>query len=163
MRKTKGFSLVELLIAAGLITIILGIIYGLYQAETRTYQMNKRKINAVDKLWLTMDRIKWDAREGKKFVDHDNFNFPTPIPDPPCCLVFSTDSQTIAYFESNATLYKAISGDTTAQTIAVGVSMSAITEASGSVQIHLTTSWSYKDITKQVSISSVVNLRNWGR
>jgi len=161
MRKYRGFTIIELLIAATLAVISLGILYGLYQTELRVYQFNKKRMEVIDELWLTMDKIKKEVREGKEFENPADF----PLSIPPDSLVFATnDTASVAFFTSQDTvLYKCVSTFLDPETFAVGVSISAATCSFGSSQINLTKNWTYKGVTRKERVSSKVNLRNWGR
>jgi len=161
MKKLEGFTVIELLIAAAIGLISLGVLYGFYQAELKTYQFNKKRMEVIDELWLTMDKIEKEVREGKEFKSCAEF----PLSIPPDSLVFATnDTATIAFFTSGDTaLYRMVSTSLSAQTIAVGVAISAVTSPSGSCQISLTKNWTYRGMNKEESISSQIHLRNWGR
>ena len=160
MKKSKGFTIVELLIALAVSLISLGVIYGVYQAELTNSKLNEKRMDAINKLWIVMDKIKKDVREGKEFKDPANF--------PSNSLAFATnDTTTIAFYTSQDTnLCKGISGPTAVITyeIAPGVSLSSdATPSASSARVSLTTSWTYRGIKEKESISSRIGLRNWGR
>lgn len=163
MKKPKGFTIIEVLIASVIILISLGVIYGIYQAELTSSKSNEKRIDAIDRLWIAMDKIKKDVREGKEFKSPSDF----PISIPSNSLVFATsDTAVIAFYTSqDSVLYKGISSSTVTYTpIAPGVSLSSdATPSASSAQVSLTTSWTYRGIERQESISSRINLRNWGR
>lgn len=156
----KGFTLMELLIAIGISLVLIGVIYAFYEAEVKNFQLNQRQMEAIDRLWLNMDKVKQEIREGNQFEDNINFTLPSGSDTP---LIVDMGNETIAFFSSNDNLYRALSGDTTAQTVGVNVSMSPATAASGLARITLSTTWTYRNITRTESISSQVVLRNWGR
>jgi len=166
MKRPKAFMLVELLIAISISVTLLLVIYMLYQSEMENFQLNKKRMEAIDKLWLSMDKIKEDVRKGKQFENPDEFPFSNIFPDisqTPDSLVFTTtDDETIAFFtyQTNGNLYRAVSGATTARVIAEDTSISAIS-SSGYAEVTLSTNWSYRGITRNESITSKIALRNW--
>lgn len=168
MKRYQGFMLIEFLIATCIAVIVLFIIYVFYQSEMRNYQFNKARMEAVDKLWLSMDRIKEEVRKGKRFENSDTFPFSSIFPDisqAPDSLVFTkVNNEVVAFFtyESDGNLYKAISGatTTTAQIIAQDTRISA-NSSSGSAQVTLSTNWTFRGVTRTESITSKVALRNW--
>jgi len=161
MRQSEGFTVVELMVATVLFIFVMGVLYSAYQAETTTFRETKKRMEAINKLWLNMDKIKKDVREGKEFISPSDFSM--PIPDN--SLVFATnDTTAIAFYTpEDGDLYKAISSSTsTSKVIVLGVSLSSdVTSSVSSAQIILSTSWSYKEKTQQESISSTIHLRNW--
>jgi len=166
MKRSKAFMLVELLIAISISVILLLVVYILYQSEMKNFQLNKKRMQAVDKLWLSMDKIKEDVRKAKQFENPDGFPFSSIFPDisqTPNSIVFTTtDDETIAFFtyETDGNLYRAVSGATTARVIAEDTSISA-TSFSGYAEIMLSTNWSYEGVTRSESITSKIALRNW--
>ena len=160
--KKEGFTLSELLIATSLGLICLGILYGLYRAEIGVYEFNREKMKATDRLWLTMDRIEKEVREGKRFENPINF----PLAIPPDSLVFTTnDTVSFAFFtpSQDSVIYKCSSSSPEPETFAVGVSISCVSSSSATCKISLRTSWTYRKVTGEESICSKINLRNWGR
>lgn len=166
MKKPKGFMLIELLITISISLILLVAIYTLYQAEITNFQFNKKRMEAIDRLWLSIDKIKKEVREGKRFESPDGFPFSTIFPDisqPPDSLVFTTtDNKTVAFFtyETDGNLYRAISGSTTATLIAEDTSISA-TPFSGYAEVTLSTTWNYRGKARSESITTNISLRNW--
>jgi len=80
MKRPKAFILVELLIAISISVTLLLVIYMLYQSEMENFQLNKKRMEAIDKLWLSMDKIKEDVRKGKQFENPMNFPFLISFP-----------------------------------------------------------------------------------
>jgi len=166
MRQSKGFTIVELMIAAFIFLIVIGIFFVVYQAETTTFQESRRKMEAIDKLWLAMDQIKQDVRKGEEFKDPSSF----PLPDIASGsnpLIISSDTAVVAFYTSSEDndLYKAISTSTTSKILAlettISLSPSVPLSSSSCVQVELSTSWVYKEKTEEESISSMIHLRNW--
>ena len=96
MKKSQGFTIIEILIASAIGLITLGVIYGAYQAGWKTFQFNQKRMEVINKLCLSMDRIKKEAREGKEFKsygDFEGYNFPDfeSIPSDPPPLIFTTN------------------------------------------------------------------------
>jgi len=169
MRQSKGFVLVELMIAAFIFLIVIGIFFVVYQAETTTFQESRRKMEAVDKLRLSMDQIKQDVRKGEEFKDPSSFPLPA-IASGSNPLIVSNDTAVVAFYTSkDNTLYKATSTDTVlthrilASAVTISLSPSVPLSSSSSIQVKLSTNWFYKEKTEEVSISSVIYLRNWRR
>jgi len=163
-KKIEGFTLVELLIAISIGLISVGVIYGIYQLGIRTYQFQDKKMKAVDKLWLTMDRIQKDTRVGKKFIKPSESESNFTISIPPDALVFATNDTTdIAFYTSNKSIYKKISSNS-AKIIASGVTISVsplVTSSMCSTQITLAASWAHLGVTREETLSSKIYLRNW--
>ena len=96
MKKPQGFTIIEILIASAIGLISLGVIYAAHQAGWRTFQFNQRRMKVIDKLCLSMDRIKKEVREGKEFKSYEEFasyDFPDfeSIPSDPPPLIFITN------------------------------------------------------------------------
>lgn len=169
MRKSKGFTLVELMISAFIFLIVIGIFFVVYQAETTTFQESKRKVKAIDNLWLNMDKIKQEVREGEEFKDPSSFSLP-PIASDSNPLIISDDTAVVAFYTAeDNTLYKRISTSTTltskilASNTTITLSPSTPLSSSSSVQVKLSTQWAYKGRGTGESVSSKVYLRNWGK
>jgi len=166
MRGSKGFTIVELMVAAFIFLIVIGIFFVVYQAETTTFQESKRKMEAIDKLWLSMDQIKQEVREGEEFKDPSSFPLPA-IASGSNPLIISNDTAVVAFYTSgDSALYKATSTDTalTYKLLAPQVSISSdISSSDLFTHVVLTTSWAYKQKMQEESITSVIYLRNWER
>ncbi|MBC7189376.1 prepilin-type N-terminal cleavage/methylation domain-containing protein [Candidatus Aerophobetes bacterium] len=164
--KNKGFTLIEFLITISIGSILLLICYGVYQSEMRNFQFNKLRMQAIDRLWVSMDRIKKEVRIGKRFENPSTFPFSDIFPDisqtPPSLVFTAPDDEVIAFFthESDGNLYRALSGQTTAQIIAEDTLISA-TFSSGLCEVTLSTEWRYGTLIKEESITSKIALRNW--
>lgn len=171
MKKSQGFTIIEVLIASAIGLITLGVIYGAYQVGWKTFQFNQKRMDVINKLSLSMDRIKKEAREGKKFIDSENF----PVSIPNDSLVFTTDDTTdIAfYFKEDGNgqfhLCKKVSADPYSEKVVISfdpgieVNPEPPDISYSSADITLTAKWSYRGEEKSKSISSVIHLRNWER
>ena len=165
MKKPRGFTIIELLVASAIGLIALGIVYGAYEIGIATFQFNEERIDAVSKLWLSMDKIKKDIREGKDFIRPSDFPYYFPkIIIPVDSLVFTTnDTTAIAFYTSeDGDLCEGISNPTSTKVITSGVTLSQVISVPFA-EINLTTSWTYRGTTRQENISSVICLRNWER
>jgi len=166
LRKESGLTLVELLIAASVGLICLAIIFVAYIGGVRSYELNEERMKAIDRLWLNMSKIQREARSGRQFMTPASYEATygvsiTPSEKPP--LAFKLDDvKAVAFYtpEGSSDLYRA-SCDTV-EIFAPSVTISAaIDPASRFATVVLTTSWSYRGIIKEESISSQVSLRNW--
>ncbi|MCD6317558.1 prepilin-type N-terminal cleavage/methylation domain-containing protein [Candidatus Aerophobetes bacterium] len=166
MRGSKGFTIVELMVAAFIFLIVIGIFFVVYQAETTTFQESKREMEAIDKLWLSMDQIKQEVREGEEFKDPSSFPLPTIASDSNP-LIISNDTAVVAFYTSgDSALYKATSTDTAlthrilASAVTISLSPSTPSPSSSCVQVELFTEWAYKGRGTGESVSSKIYLRN---
>jgi len=166
MKRSQGFTIIELLIASAIGLVMLGVIYAAHHAGWVTFQFNEERISAISKLWLSMDKIKRDIRGGKEFVSPDDFYDDFLVSIPEGSLAFTTIDTTIdaiAFYTEDGDLYKRISDPTsTPIVITSGVNLSQVTSGAFG-EINLTTSWTYRGTTRQESISSDICLRNWER
>ena len=119
VKKSQGFTLIEVLIASAVSLISLGVICTAYYVGMETFRFNQKRMEAINTLCLSTDRIKKEIREGEKFISSDNpgfHDFITSLPDPDNSLIFaSSDITAIAfYFEKDSNgqfhLYKKTSG-----------------------------------------------------
>jgi len=166
LKKESGLTLVELLIAASVGLICLAIIFVAYIGGIRSYELNEERAKAIDRLWLNMNKIQREVRLGRQFITPTSYEATygvgiTASEKPP--LAFKLDDvKGVAFYtpEGSSDLYRA-SCDTV-EIFAPSVAISAATDpASRFATIVLTTNWSYRDITREESISSQVSLRNW--
>ncbi|MBA7682794.1 hypothetical protein ES703_91147 [subsurface metagenome] len=177
VKKSQGFTLIEVLIASAVSLISLGVICTAYYVGMETFRFNQKRMEAINTLCLSTDRIKKEIREGEKFISSDNpgfHDFITSLPDPDNSLIFaSSDITAIAfYFEKDSNgqfhLYKKTSGSESKVIISFDPGVEVKPEFSNisdsSVQINLTAEWIYRGKTKKTGeISSIVTLRNWNR
>ena len=179
VKKSQGFTLIEVLIASAVSLISLGVICTAYYVGMETFRFNQKRMGAINTLCLSTDRIKKEIRKGEKFISSDNlsfYDFITSLPDPDNSLIFaSSDTTAIAfYFEKDGNgqfhLYKKVSDPGSESKVIIsfdpGVEVkpefSNISDSS--VQINLTAEWIYRGKTKKTGeISSIVTLRNWNR
>lgn len=180
VKKSQGFTLIEVLIASAVSLISLGVICTAYYVGMETFRLNQKRMEAINTLCLSTDRIKKEIREGEKFIDSDNPNgfddFIESLLDPDNSLIFaSSDTTAIAFYfregsDNKFHLYKKTSDPGSESKVIIsfdpGVEVkpefSNISDSS--VQINLTAEWIYRGKTKKTGeISSIVTLRNWNR
>ena len=165
-KKENGVTLVELLIAAFAGLICLAVISVVYIGGIRAYELNEERAEAINRLWLNMNKIQREVRSGRHFIDPTSYEATYGITAYGNPLTFkSNDMKDIAFYtpEGSSDLYKKVSSDT-AKVFAPNITISTsvpVNPSSRSTTIILTTSWSYRDITREESISSQVSLRNW--
>ena len=165
-KKENGVTLVELLIAAFAGLICLAVISVVYIGGIRAYELNEERAEAINRLWLNMNKIQREIRSGRQFITPTSYETTygvgiTASEKPP--LAFKLDDvKAVAFYtpEGSSDLYRA-SCDTV-EIFAPSITISAaIGPASRFATIVLTTSWSYRDITREENVSSQVSLRNW--
>lgn len=173
MKKSQGFTIIEILIASAIGLISLGVIYAAHQAGWRTFQFNQKRMEVINKLCLSMDRIKKEVREGKEFIDSGNFSDYFSISIPNSFLAFTTnDTTAIAFYikddDNKTCLYKQVSSpDEKIVTVSfdpkifskINLEVSKI--SASSARIDLTANWAYRRKTRQEGVSSAICLRNW--
>ncbi len=65
--KTKGFTLIELVIAIALLAVVVMAIYAIYDTGTKTFRSQSSQIVAENELRDAMDRILLECRKGTSF------------------------------------------------------------------------------------------------
>lgn len=178
VKKFQGFTIIEVLIASAVSLISLGVICIAYYVGMETFRFNQKRMEAINTLCLSTDRIKKEIRKGGKFIDSDNPNgfdvFVESLLDPDNSLIFAiNDITAIAFYfredsDNKFHLYKETSGSGPEVIISFDPGVEVKPEFSNisdfSVQINLTAEWIYRGKTKKTGeISSIVTLRNWNR
>lgn len=174
VKKSQGFTIIEVLIASTVSLISLGVICTAYYVGMETFRFNQKRMEAINTLCLSTDRIKKDIREGEKFISFVNFPDYFSVSIPNDSLAFTTDDITAIafYFEKDSNgqfhLYKKTAGSGPEVIISFDPGVEVKPEFSNisdfSVQINLTAEWIYRGKTKKTGeISSMVTLRNWNR
>jgi len=97
MKRSQGFTIIEVLIASAVSLISLGVICTAYYVGMETFRFNQKRMEAINTLCLSTDRIKKEAREGKEFKsygDFEDYDFPDfeSIPSDPPPLIFTTNN-----------------------------------------------------------------------
>ena len=69
--KTKGFTLIELVITIGLLMVAVLVIYTIYDTGTKTFRSQSSQIVAENELRDSMDRILLECRKGISYSDID--------------------------------------------------------------------------------------------
>jgi len=165
-KKENGVTLIELLIAAFAGLICLAVISAVYIGGIKTYDLHKERAEAINKLWLNMDKIQREVRSGRYFIDPTSYEATYGITASGNPLTFkSNDMEDIAFYtpEGSSDLYKKVSSNT-AEVFAPNITISTsvpVNPSSRSTTIILTTNWPYRDTTREESISSQISLRNW--
>jgi len=67
IRNKKGFTLLELLIAIGLLVVVVLTIYSLYEFGTKTFRQQTNEITTGTELRDAMDLILMECRKGHEF------------------------------------------------------------------------------------------------
>ena len=178
VKKSQGFTIIEVLIASAVSLISLGVICTAYYVGMETFRFNQKRIGTINTLCLSTDRIKKEIRKGEKFISSVNPNgfddFITSLPDPDNSLIFvASDITAIAFYfredgDNKFHLYKETSGSGPEVIISFDPGVEVKPEFSNisdlSVQINLAAEWIYRGKTKKTGeISSIVTLRNWNR
>lgn len=177
VKKSQGFTIIEVLIASAVSLISLGVICTAYYVGMETFRFNQKRMEAINTLCLSTDRIKKEIRKGEKFISSDNpsfYDFILSLPDPDNSLMFAiNDTTAIAFYfregsDNKFHLYKKTSGSGPEVIISFDPGVEVKPEFSNisdfSVQINLTAEWIYRGKTKKTGeISSIVTLRNWNR
>lgn len=191
VKKSQGFSIIEVLIASAIGLITLGVIYGAYQAGWKTFQFNQKRMDVINKLSLSIDGIKKEAREGKKFKSYEEFaNYGFSVSIPSNSLIFTTsDTMVVVFYISKEESSKDDVMEDVLHKMVFDISTQKMVEdrvitrkeisssdpdasefelnfniSDSSADITLTAKWTYRNQPeKSKSMSSVIHLRNWGR
>ncbi len=193
VKKSQGFSIIEVLIASAIGLITLGVIYGAYQAGWKTFQFNQKRMDVINKLSLSIDGIKKEAREGKEFKsygDFEDYDFPDFESIPSNSLIFTTsDTMVVVFYISKEESSKDDVMEDVLHKMVFDISTQKMVEdrvitrkeisssdpdaskfelnfniSDSSADITLTAKWTYRNQPeKSKSMSSVIHLRNWGR
>ena len=190
MKKSQGFTIIEILIASAVGLITLGVIYGAYQAGWKTFQFNQRRMEVISKLSLSIDGIKKETREGEKFKSYEEFaDYGFSVSIPSNSLIFTTgDTMVVVFYISKEESSKDDVMEDVLHKMVFDISTQKMVEdrvitrkeisssdpdasefelnfniSDSSAEITLTANWTYRGKPKEKSISSVIHLRNWGR
>ena len=160
MRGKRGFTLIDILLASFLFLFCLIVLYTVFNGAYDVYDFNRRRMQAIDSLFLTLDKIKKYLREAEKLEDPSSFPFPLPSDS----LVFTEeDGKSFALFTLNNSIFIIQESSLEPEMFAPGISISASYVSPATCQIILCQKWRWKKEERKEQISSAVNLRNWGR
>jgi prepilin-type N-terminal cleavage/methylation domain-containing protein len=110
-RKQQGFTLVELIVAMSLFSIIVVVISGIFMQTVKFQKIVANRAAAIDNLGLAMEEIARGTRTGVKFTELDLVGRDSSVGVTELKFEnYKTPPETVRYYSNEGRIYKEIDG-----------------------------------------------------